>query len=120
MDVTDKLCPRCKIRKPKDQGFYNNKTTYDGKDNYCKRCRHAVTAEYAKKRSPEQVQRHKDQKIEYFLRKYGVPFQPHSARPEVKRKREENAARRLSRSANTSQQTRDGELSASRGRLRMA
>ncbi len=35
--MIDKLCPRCKIRKPLS-AFWNNKATPDGKYTYCKEC----------------------------------------------------------------------------------
>lgn len=44
---------------------------HDGKDTYCKTCRHKVTTAYAKTLTGERLERRKNQKLEYYLRKSG-------------------------------------------------
>lgn len=70
-----KRCSKCKTWKPFDQ-FYNMKSNKNGKDAYCKPCRHAIGREYTKRYTPEQRARRKEQQRAHCIRKYGVPYPP--------------------------------------------
>lgn len=65
-----KHCPKCDKYKPCTD-FYNMTKHHDGKDTYCKTCRHKVTTAYAKTLTGERLERRKNQKLEYYLRKSG-------------------------------------------------
>lgn len=73
MEQKFKRCSKCKLWKNVDD-FYNITQNKDGKDAYCKLCRHITTAEYTKKMTPEQLERRRDQKLEYYLRKSFIPY----------------------------------------------
>lgn len=60
--------------------FYNMSKHKDGKDAYCKRCRQAVTREYARKLTPEQRERRVVQTQEFNLRKFGTTYEPQWSR----------------------------------------
>lgn len=74
-----KRCSHCKLCKPLEQ-YYACSAKKDGKDVYCKSCRRAATAHYTQVLTEEQKERRKNQKIEYYLRKYDLPFQPYKDR----------------------------------------
>lgn len=81
IDVTLKRCADCGIQKPLDM-FYNMSSGKYGKDAWCKSCRKKRTTLYAKTMTPTQRQRRRKQTQEYYMRKYGVPYEPTSRRAE--------------------------------------
>lgn len=112
-----KRCPTCTETKSLDS-FYNNKSTKDGKDMYCKLCRHKISNRYARQMTAEQRARVQAQKIASCMRLYGKPFTPYAARRK-KERLAQNVSSNLSSSTNASQQTRDAIVSSGGQRASM-
>lgn len=70
-----KECYKCKVLRPLED-FYNMTKHPDGKDTYCKPCRHRVTRAYSANRTPEQKARRLRQVKDWYIKKYGVPYEP--------------------------------------------
>lgn len=75
MKENEKLCPKCKKIKPKDD-YFNNQRTWDKKDYCCKSCRKKYSKDYNERNREKVKEYNRQKKAEQRAKLKGLEFEP--------------------------------------------